>query len=446
MDKDILVSVIILNYFGEKVIRKTVDSVIRSNFPKKKFEIIIVDNASKDKSLSIIKKIKNKYKNFCIKTIYSSINLGFAGGNNLGIKIALGKYIALLNNDCIVDKNWLSELYKAAEKDEKVFAVGSKINLYPRYLNLKLNRENIQYVKKILLTKSNLITFTNDKSIPLNYFLKKDFEIEVPFDYFSDRYIELVIYYHTKIKNNLLRIINKSDQNIIISRKWKKLIVKIKLSENLKKNSVSKIQNFGNLIFQDGYGRDIGSIVRYHTQYYENDLNQYNKEVERYAACGAAVLYRKEVFKIIGLMNENYFMYYEDVDICEKARFYGFKTIYNPKAVVYHLHALSSKEWSDFFIYHAEKGRLLNIFFNFPFFIFIKEYLRFFIDASLRLIFTSQSFKKLKTNFQYVKVSFFFFKSFLYLYKLRRRELKKVKKQVILNYEKILSGYWLFQN
>jgi GT2 family glycosyltransferase len=61
-------------------------------------------------------------------------NYGFAGGNNVGIKFALDvlnpKYILLLNNDTVVDKDFLIEMVKVAESDEKIGIVGSKIYYY----------------------------------------------------------------------------------------------------------------------------------------------------------------------------------------------------------------------------------------------------------------------------------------------------------------------------
>ncbi len=57
-------------------------------------------------------------------------NYGFAGGNNVGIKFALSvlnpSYVLLLNNDTVVDPDFLSELVKVAESDEKIGIVGAK--------------------------------------------------------------------------------------------------------------------------------------------------------------------------------------------------------------------------------------------------------------------------------------------------------------------------------
>jgi|TARA_B110000240_G_scaffold71342_1_gene81232 GT2 family glycosyltransferase len=89
-------SIIIVNYNGEKFLKNCIDSIYE-NCTSEDFEIIIVDNNSSDNSISIIKEF---YPN-CI-LIESKENLGFAKGNNLGVKNCNGKFVLLLNNDTIL--------------------------------------------------------------------------------------------------------------------------------------------------------------------------------------------------------------------------------------------------------------------------------------------------------------------------------------------------------
>jgi len=118
-------SIIIVGYKGEKYLDDCLTSLSNLNFPKKDYEIIYVDNASPDKGIEIAEKYQKQLKN--LKIIKSEKNLGFAEGNNLGIKQAQGKYIILFNQDAIADENFLLELIKAAELDKKIGAVGAKI-------------------------------------------------------------------------------------------------------------------------------------------------------------------------------------------------------------------------------------------------------------------------------------------------------------------------------
>jgi GT2 family glycosyltransferase len=100
------VFVIVVNYSGKAFIGECIDSVLASNY--KDFEIIIVDNASTDKSLIYLRK---KYaKNKKVKIIYSKKQLYFTGGSNLGAKKANGDLLFFLNSDTIIDKNCISEM------------------------------------------------------------------------------------------------------------------------------------------------------------------------------------------------------------------------------------------------------------------------------------------------------------------------------------------------
>jgi len=105
-----LISIIILNYNAGDLLIDCVDSIKKSNY--KNLEIIIVDNISKDNSH---KKCKEKFPD--IKVIENSENLGYCEGNNVGIRIAKGEYVVILNPDTIVHSNWLHELLSAYTKN-----------------------------------------------------------------------------------------------------------------------------------------------------------------------------------------------------------------------------------------------------------------------------------------------------------------------------------------
>ena len=104
------ISIIILNYNAGNLLIECVDSIKKSNYEN--FEIIIVDNISKDNSH---KKCKEKFPE--IKLIENSENLGYCEGNNVGIRVAKGEYVVILNPDTIVDTNWLCELLSAYKKN-----------------------------------------------------------------------------------------------------------------------------------------------------------------------------------------------------------------------------------------------------------------------------------------------------------------------------------------
>ena len=99
------ISIVILNYNAGELLEKCISSVMKSNY--KNFEIILVDNASKDESH---KECKNKFPK--IKLIENNENLGYCEGNNIGLKQVDGKYCIILNPDTEVESNWINEFLR----------------------------------------------------------------------------------------------------------------------------------------------------------------------------------------------------------------------------------------------------------------------------------------------------------------------------------------------
>jgi len=117
------VSVIIVTYNSEKYIKECLDSIFQTDYPS--LEIIVIDNASVDNTKNIVNNYGNK-----IKFIESKTNLGFAGGNNLGIKNSSGNILFFINPDAYVTKSSIKELVKPFLNDDKIMITGPKI-YYP---------------------------------------------------------------------------------------------------------------------------------------------------------------------------------------------------------------------------------------------------------------------------------------------------------------------------
>lgn len=111
-------SIITINYNGLKDTCELIDSITFKNDT----EVIVVDNASQKQEADIISKRFPQ-----VKVIKSNQNLGFAGGNNLGIKEAKGRYILLINNDTYFKEFNLKPLIKRLESSEKIGIVCPKL-------------------------------------------------------------------------------------------------------------------------------------------------------------------------------------------------------------------------------------------------------------------------------------------------------------------------------
>jgi len=118
-----LVSVISVNYNHPEVTCQLLESLRKISYPH--IEIIVVDNAS---PLDDPSGLKQNYPE--IVFIQSKENLGFAGGNNLGIRVAKGKYVLLLNNDTEVEPGFLEPLVAKFENDPKAGAASPKIKFF----------------------------------------------------------------------------------------------------------------------------------------------------------------------------------------------------------------------------------------------------------------------------------------------------------------------------
>ncbi|MBI2651795.1 glycosyltransferase family 2 protein [Candidatus Woesearchaeota archaeon] len=120
-----LVSVVIVNYNGKKLLKTILNSLKKSSF--KDYEIIVVDNASSDGSQQFVKK-EHRH----VKLVENKENLGYSGINS-AIKHCNGKYIFFLNNDMIVEKDCIALLLQTAEKDKKIaMAAPALINYYDK--------------------------------------------------------------------------------------------------------------------------------------------------------------------------------------------------------------------------------------------------------------------------------------------------------------------------
>jgi GT2 family glycosyltransferase len=215
-----LVYIIILNWNGLHDTIECLDSAMKLNYPH--FASVVVDNGSTDGSADII---SSKYPK--VTVIKNSENLGYAKGNNVGIRYALennADYVWILNNDTVAKQNSLLNMVTEAERDPMNGILGSKI---------------------YCLGAANKIWFA-------------------------------------------------------------------------------------------GATIDWSRGISNHIGFNETDLGQYDyvKEIDRVAGC--SMLVSKEVCNSVGLLDENFFLYVEEVDWCVRARKAGFKCVFVPSSIVYH--------------------------------------------------------------------------------------------------------------
>lgn len=93
---------------------------------------------------------------------------------------------------------------------------------------------------------------------------------------------------------------------------------------------------------------------------------EYDMERKIFLVTGGACLIKREVFDRVGLFDEDYFAYFEDVDLSLRAQYAGFKAVYQPKAVVYHVHKGTSSKNRALLEYWQFRNMTMNIIKDFP--------------------------------------------------------------------------------
>ena len=260
------IAVVVLNWNQPRLTIDCLRSINRSKTNREiKIEVVLVDNNSKKENKKILsdwlKANKDKLK-VVIKLVENKTNLGFTGGNNVGIRYALrhkADYVFLLNNDTIIKDDCILNLWKTF-KGRKVGIAAPKIYYAPG------------------------------------------------FEFHKKRY---------------------------------------------------QPKEKGKVIWYAGGKIDWNNILGKHIGVDEVDKGQFNKMKCIDFATGCAMMVKEEVFKKIGLFDERFFLYLEDLDFSYRAQKAGFKIIFNPQAVVWHKNAGSSSSGSALQQYYITRNRLL---------------------------------------------------------------------------------------
>ncbi|MBM2827044.1 MAG: hypothetical protein HW403_1108 [Dehalococcoidia bacterium] len=211
-----IASVIIPNWNGEKLLPDCLDSLRRQTF--KDFEVIVVDNASRDTSLELL---SQRYPE--TQVISMDRNYFFSGAVNEGVRRARGEIMVFMNNDTEADPQWLEELVMALEREPRAGMATSKMLLFDR-------------------------------------------------------------------------------RNVI--------------------NSAG-----------DFYGKN---GVPGNRGVWEVDHGQYDSSTDVFGACAGAAAFRRSMLEEIGLFDEDFVGYCEDVDLSFRAQLAGYKCVFAPQARIYH--------------------------------------------------------------------------------------------------------------
>lgn len=122
-----MLSVVIPALNSASTISYSLSSIFSNNFPRRLFEVIVVDNGSSDGTVEVARK-------YPVKILHCP-NQGIGSPRNLGINRAEGEIICLTDSDCIVERDWLPKIYDFFKKMPEADSVGGPVLPYPYYQN-----------------------------------------------------------------------------------------------------------------------------------------------------------------------------------------------------------------------------------------------------------------------------------------------------------------------
>lgn len=397
------VSIIIVSYNGKGLLEASLPTVLRQSYPKELYEVIVVDNYSQDDTIPFLKKHFPK-----VTLVESEENLGFTGGNALGLTKANGEYIVLLNSDVSVDRHWLSGLVQAA-KPKEVGIVNSRLRYSIPFLELALKSDvypksqmdgGIDHSPVGVMIENVICAQENNSAMVLykDGFYNKtgsdllvrrtngDAKILVPVTAGKVATYKLTLHGLKSNETDPIRIQISCGPVKLFDTMLKPYEVRqIELNINLNKIKPYYswlVQNAGNLVMRSGHGKDRGSItIKYDyekIQGYEEESAYFLEARELVSACGASCLIKRKLIDHIGFLDGHYFMYYEDVEYSMRAWRAGWKIRYAPDSIGYHRHrATTGSNETSFFLEHVERNHLAFVLTHFPISTFIAEMIQF---------------------------------------------------------------------
>lgn len=173
-------------------------------------------------------------------------------------------------------------------------------------------------------------------------------------------------------KTEFVALLNNDTE---VDSHWLQELVKT-INQHLEVASVgSKLLNYFQRDIIDGVGIELNEVGQARSiGYQQKDHGQFDIESYVFGATAGAALFRREVFLELGGFDDNYFMYSEEVDWAFKAQFLGYKSIFAPKALVYHKHKMSSKKVPQYIEYWQFRNMYQTIIKDYPLGLLLKRW------------------------------------------------------------------------
>ncbi len=148
---------------------------------------------------------------------------------------------------------------------------------------------------------------------------------------------------------------------------WLKELVEALEADPKAGSAASKILFFSDPTSVNSAGDEFSFFgVAYQRRLRPGDYDLFNEPRYVFSACGAAALYRKELFETIGLFDETFFAYHEDVDLGFRAQLADYRCLFAPEAIVYHKYHRTLSKGSSHWFYLRERNKYFVMIKNLP--------------------------------------------------------------------------------
>jgi GT2 family glycosyltransferase len=365
------VRVVVINYDGGQMTIDCIQSVLATDYPAGRMEVVMVDNGSLD---DVVERVRRDLP--AVRVIEPLANTGFAGGCNLGIG-APGDFdlLALVNNDAEVEPGWLWPLVRAVGAGDRVGAACPKILFADRFQEVVVEVPDAARIgsdPRPLGVRISGVRFDDERDDSRIEFDEGFHLPEAP--HRPDD--EEIARWSTRRGAMRLRVTDAPTKRVSLRvSSLAPRTMRLRSGDASLETTVDGraaqwvdldvdpsvfdvINNVGSNLYENGFGGDRGFL--------ERDLGQYDVPAEVFAWCGGAVVVPKAYLDDVGVFDERLFLYYEDTDLAWRGRLRGWSYRYVPDSVVRHHHAQSSVAWSPTFRYYTERNRLLVLVKNAP--------------------------------------------------------------------------------
>ncbi len=367
-----LVRVVVLSFDGGQMTIDCLDSLLATQWPADRMQIVLVDNGSLD---DVAQRVRAHYPQ--VQLLEPMENLGFAGGCNLGMRLpGEHRYVALVNNDATVDPGWLQPLVQVAESAPDIGAVSAKMLFADRYLGIEVAAPGAARITRNdardLGVRVSAVRIDGVRADARVSFDEGFYGPELP----NADYDEEIARWSSARGSMRIAIVPDAALPSVVSLRLSSPVPRVvTLTTETEQHTVhvgkdrewvdirpgesfDVINNVGSNLYRNGYGGDRGFL--------ERDLGQYETPAEVFAWCGGAVLLKRAYLDQVGLFDEHLFLYYEDTDLSWRGRLQGWRYVYEPSSLVRHRHAASSVAGSPTFRFYTERNRLLVLAKNAP--------------------------------------------------------------------------------